>query len=126
MSPALTMRRVVLPQAMRVIIPTMGNETISMLKTTSLIAVIGGLEMLGRLQQVYAQSFEIMPLLIVASMWYLFITSILTLGQARLEAYFGKGFGEKEAEAAEKRAARRALRAADGEVSHGDQGRAPW
>jgi len=111
MSPALTMRRVVLPQAMRVIIPTMGNETISMLKTTSLIAVIGGLEMFGRLQQVYAQTFEIMPLLVVACIWYLFITSILTLGQARLEAYFGKGFGEKEAEAAEQRAVKRAARA---------------
>jgi polar amino acid transport system permease protein len=110
MSPALTMRRVVLPQAMRVIIPTMGNETISMLKTTSLIAVIGGLEMLGRLQQVWSQTFQIMPLIVVACIWYLFITSILTLGQARLEAYFGKGFGEKEAEAAEQRAVKRAAR----------------
>lgn len=127
MSPALTMRRVVLPQAMRVIIPTFGNETISMLKTTSLIAAIGGLEMFGRLQQVYAQTFQIIPLLVVACIWYLFLTSILTLGQARLEAYFGKGFGEKEAEAAEKRGARRALKAnAAAEVSRGDQGRAPW
>ena len=51
-----------------------------------------------------------MELLLVASAWYLFITSILTIGQARLEAYFGKGFGAEEAEAAEKRAAKRALR----------------
>jgi len=111
MSPTLTMRRVVLPQAMRVIIPTFGNETISMLKTTSLIAAIGGLEMFGRLQAVYSQTFQIIPLLVVACTWYLFLTSLLTVGQARLEAYFGKGFGEKEAEAAEKRAARRAARA---------------
>jgi polar amino acid transport system permease protein len=111
MSPTLTMRRIVLPQAMRVIIPTFGNETISMLKTTSLIAAIGGLEMFGRLQQVYAQTFQIIPLLVVACAWYLFLTSILTVGQARLEAYFGKGFGEKESEAAEKRAVKRAARA---------------
>jgi polar amino acid transport system permease protein len=122
MSPLLTMRRVVLPQAMRVIIPTFGNETISMLKTTSLLAVIGGgVEMFGRLQQVYAQTFQIIPLLVVASIWYLVVTSLLTVGQAYLEGYFGKGFGEKEAEAADRRAARRALResARDGTVGAG-------
>lgn len=111
MSPTLAMRRVVLPQAMRVIVPTFGNETISMLKTTSLIAAIGGLEMFGRLQQIYAQTFQIVPLLVVACAWYLFLTSVLTIGQGYIEAYFGKGFGEKEAEAAEKRAAKRAARA---------------
>jgi polar amino acid transport system permease protein len=114
MSPTLTMQRIVLPQAMRVIIPTFGNETISMLKTTSLLAVLGGgIELFGRVQTIYAQTFEIMELLLVASAWYLFITSILTVGQARLEAYFGKGFGAEEAEAAEKRAARRVQRADD-------------
>ena len=112
MSPSLTMRRVVLPQAMRVIIPTFGNETISMLKTTSLLAVLGGgVEMWGRLQNIYAQTFQIMELIVVACVWYLIVTSLLTLGQARLEAYFGKGFGEKEAEAAEKRTAKRVARA---------------
>jgi polar amino acid transport system permease protein len=112
MAPTLTMRRIVLPQAMRVIIPTMGNETISMLKTTSLLAVLGGgVELFGRLQIVYAQTFQIVPLLVVASMWYLFLTTILTIGQHYLEAYFGKGFGTAEAEAAEKRAERRAARA---------------
>ncbi len=110
MSPTLTMRRIVLPQAMRVIVPTFGNETISMLKTTSLIAAIGGLEMFGRLQQVYAQTFQIVPLLVVACAWYLFLTTILTIGQGYLERYYGRGFGEKEAEAAEKRAAKRAQR----------------
>src|SRR5665811_1263608 len=125
MSPLLITRRIVLPQAMRVIIPTMGNETISMLKTTSLLAVLGGgIEIFGRLQSIYAQTFQVMPLLVVASAWYLIVTSILTLGQARLEAYFGKGFGEKETEAAEKRTARRTLRAiVAAEKSHGDQGR---
>jgi polar amino acid transport system permease protein len=129
MSPTLTMRRIVLPQAMRVIIPTFGNETISMLKTTSLLAVIGGgVEMFGRLQQVYAQTFQIIPLLVVSSIWYLVVTSILTIGQSYLEGYFGKGFGMQEAEAAEKRAAKRALResalhstiGATGDYAHGD------
>jgi polar amino acid transport system permease protein len=113
---------------MRVIIPTFGNETISMLKTTSLLAVIGGgIELFGRLQNIYAQTFQIMPLLVVACIWYLVVTSILTIGQARLEAYFGKGFGMQETEAAEKRTARRTLRTlrtnAAAEKSHGDQGR---
>ena len=112
MAPTLIMRRVVLPQAMRVIIPTMGNETISMLKTTSLLAVLGGgVELFGRLQIVYSQTFQIIPLLVVACIWYLAITTVLTIGQHYLEAYFGKGFGQKEAEAAEKRAVRRAARA---------------
>ncbi len=113
MSPALTMRRVVLPQAMRVIVPTFGNETISMLKTTSLVYVLGGaVELLGRMQQVYAMTFQIIPLLIVASIWYIFLTTILTIGQHYIEAYYGRGFGQDEAEAAEKRAARRDLRRA--------------
>ena len=109
MSPTLIMRRIILPQAMRVIIPTMGNETIRMLKTTSLLAVlIGGLELFGRLQIVYSQTFQIIPLLIVAWIWYLALTTVLTVGQFYLERYFGRGFGTKEAEAAEKRAGRRA------------------
>lgn len=112
MSPTLIMRRVVLPQAMRVIVPTMGNETISMLKTTSLIAAIGGLELFGRLQIVYAQTFQIIPLIVVACIWYIVLTTILTIGQHYLEAYFGRGFGQKEAEAAEKRAMRREARRA--------------
>jgi polar amino acid transport system permease protein len=128
MSPMLTMRRIVLPQAMRVIIPTFGNETIGLLKTTSLLAVLGGgVELFSRMQQIYAQTFQIIPLLVVACIWYLVVTSILTVGQARLEAYFGKGFGEKETEQAEKRTAKRMLRAAGmqtaGEISHGNEGR---
>ena len=112
MSPTLVMRRIVLPQAMRVIIPTMGNETISMLKNTSLLAVLGGgIEMFGRLQIVYSQTFRIMPLLMVACIWYLAITTALTVGQHYLEAYFGRGFGTKEAASAEKRAERRVARA---------------
>jgi len=111
MGPTLTMRRIILPQAMRVIIPAMGNETISMLKTTSLLVVIAGHELMTNVQIVYSQTFQQIPLLIVASIWYLFFTTLMTIGQHYLEAYFGKGFGTGETEAAEKRAERRAARA---------------
>jgi polar amino acid transport system permease protein len=87
----LMLRRIVLPQAMRVIIPPTGNETISMLKTTSLVVVIGFDELLGSAQAVYSQSFQTIPLLIVASMWYLIVTSVLTVGQFYVERYFGRG-----------------------------------
>jgi len=110
MSGGQTMRLVVLPQAMRVIIPPMGNETISMLKTTALVSVISGRDLLTVIQQAYAQSFQIIPLLLVASIWYLFLTSIMSVGQYYLERHFGRGFGQKEAESAEKRAQRRELR----------------
>ncbi len=111
MGPTLTMRRIVLPQAMRVIIPAMGNETISMLKTTSLLSVIAGHELMTNVEIIYSQTFQQIPLLIVASIWYLFFTTLMTIGQHYLEAYFGKGFGAQETEAAEKRAARRAAKA---------------
>ncbi len=107
MSPGLTMRRIILPQAMRVIIPPMGNETISMLKTTSLVAVIAALDLMTRVTNLYSQNFKIFPLLLVACIWYMFFTTLLTIGQRYLEAYFGKGFGEKEAASAEKRAMKR-------------------
>jgi polar amino acid transport system permease protein len=107
MSPVLTMRRVILPQAMRVIIPPMGNETISMLKTTSLVAVIAGGDLLTKVSIIYSQNFKIFPLLIVACIWYIFLTTLFTIGQHYLEAYFGRGFGMKEAESAEKRALKR-------------------
>jgi polar amino acid transport system permease protein len=107
MSFPMTMRRVILPQAMRVIIPPMGNETISMLKTSALVAVIAGRELMTNVTIAYSQNFLIMPLLIVASIWYIFFTTLLTIGQHYLERHFGKGFGEKEAESAEKRALKR-------------------
>jgi polar amino acid transport system permease protein len=110
MSGSLTMRLIVLPQAMRVIIPPMGNETISMLKTTALVSVISGADLLTNLQQAYAQNFKIIPLLLVASIWYLFLTSLMSIGQHYLEANYGKGFGAAEAEQAEKRAAKREAR----------------
>ena len=86
-----TMRLIVLPQAMKVIIPPTGNETISMLKTTSLASVIAVQELLFKAQIIYARTFKTIPLLLVASIWYLIVTSILTFGQFYLERYFAKG-----------------------------------
>ena len=86
-----TMRRIVLPQAMRVIIPPTGNETISMLKTTSLVSAIAVSELLYSAQQIYAQNFLTIPLLLVASIWYLIMTSILTVIQYYIERRFARG-----------------------------------
>jgi polar amino acid transport system permease protein len=86
-----TLRRIVLPQAMRVIIPPTGNETISMLKTSSLVSVIAYTELLYSVQLIYAVNYRQIPLLIVASLWYLLVTSVLSVGQYYLERRFGRG-----------------------------------
>ena len=87
----LTLRRVVLPQAMRVIIPPTGNETISMLKTSSLVSVIAYPELLYSAQLIYSVNFKTIPLLIVAAIWYLFFTSILSIGQYYIERHYARG-----------------------------------
>jgi polar amino acid transport system permease protein len=86
-----TMRRIVLPQAMRVIIPPTGNETISMLKTSSLVSVIAYKELLYSAQLIYAVSFQQIPLLIVVCIWYLFLTTLLSIGQYYVERHYGRG-----------------------------------
>lgn len=91
MSPALTYRRIVLPQAARVIVPPTANELISMLKLTSLCLVIGLPELLTTAQLIYGRNFQQIPLLIVASIWYLVLTSILTLVQSRVERRMSRG-----------------------------------
>jgi polar amino acid transport system permease protein len=91
MTRLLTMRRIVLPQAMRVIIPPTGNETISMLKNTSLVSVIAYPELLYTAQLIYAANYKTIPLLIVASLWYLIVTTVLSIGQYYLERYYGRG-----------------------------------
>jgi polar amino acid transport system permease protein len=92
-----TMRRIVLPQAMRVIIPPTGNETISMLKNTSLVIVLGSVfDLLFATQQIYAANFLTIPLLIVASIWYLAMTSVLYVGQYFIERRYGRGFSRAE------------------------------
>jgi polar amino acid transport system permease protein len=87
-----TMRRIVLPQAMRVIVPPTGNETISMLKTTSLVVVIAYFELTVAVQTIYSRTFQTIPLLIVAALWYLALTSVLSVGQMFIERRFGRGF----------------------------------
>lgn len=91
MSRIMTMRRIVLPQAMRVIIPPTGNETISMLKTTSLASVVAFPELLYQAQLIYSRNYRTIELLIVASLWYLFFTSILTAIQYYIERYYARG-----------------------------------
>jgi len=86
-----TMQRIVLPQAMRVIIPPTGNETISMLKTTSLVFAIGYMELLTTVQVIYGRTFQTIPLLLTASIWYVAMTSVLYVGQHYLERYFARG-----------------------------------
>ena len=80
---------------MRVIIPPTGNEVISMLKTTSLVtAVPFGFDLYNRARDISAETFNPIPLLIVASIWYLFFTSILMIGQYFLEKRFARGVGD--------------------------------
>ena len=87
-----TLRRIVLPQAMRVIVPPTGNETIAMLKTTSLVVVIAYFELTVAVQTIYSRTFQTIPLLIVAALWYLALTSVLSIGQMFIERRFGRGF----------------------------------
>ena len=85
------LRRIVLPQAARVIIPPTGNETISMLKTTSLVSVIAFTELLFSVQNIYSRTFQTIPLLIVAMLWYLILSSVMTSGQFYLERRYARG-----------------------------------
>ena len=94
MPPGKTMRRVVLPQAMRVIVPPTGNETIAMVKDTSLLAAVPVItELFYQSYQFGSRSFQIMPGIVAATAWYLIVCSILMVGQSRLERYYGRGFG---------------------------------
>ncbi|GEB15015.1 amino acid ABC transporter permease [Pimelobacter simplex] len=86
------MRRVVLPQAMRVIIPPTGNETIGMLKHTALVLVIGYSELMTSASLIYSRTYQTIPLLIVAALWYLAISAVLSVGQFFIERHFGRGF----------------------------------
>jgi len=91
MSPGTTYRRVVLPQAARLIVPPLANQTISMLKLTSLVLVIGLAELTTTAQLIYGRNFQQIPLIIVVSIWYLVMTTILTLIQNRLEKRMSRG-----------------------------------
>ena len=91
MTPGLTLRRIVLPQAMRVVIPPTGNEFISMLKTSSLAAAITYGELLRRASDIYSSNLAVVPLLVVASLWYLAMTTVAGIGQHFLESRFARG-----------------------------------
>lgn len=86
------MRRVILPQAMRVVLPPTGNQVISMLKGTSLVSVLAISDLLYSAQIIYANNYQTIPLLIVASLWYLLMTTILSFFQTKLERRYGRGF----------------------------------
>lgn len=81
-----TLRRIVLPQALRIVIPPIGNDTISMLKFTSLVSVLALPDLLYSAQMVYARTYQTVPLLIVATIWYLVLTTILTVVEHAVES----------------------------------------
>ncbi|WP_269937365.1 amino acid ABC transporter permease [Arthrobacter sp. HY1533] len=86
------MMRVVLPQAMRVVLPPTGNQVISMLKGTSLVSVLAISDLLYSAQIIYSFNYQTIPLLIVASLWYLLMTTVLSYFQNKLERRYGRGF----------------------------------
>ncbi|WP_354155933.1 amino acid ABC transporter permease [Arthrobacter sp. UYEF6] len=90
MSNMRTLRRVILPQAMSVIVPPTANNVISMLKTTSLVSVLSFPELLYATQLIYAENFQTIPLLITASIWYLIVTTLMTIGQYYTERHYNK------------------------------------
>jgi polar amino acid transport system permease protein len=91
MGPMLSMRRIVLPQAMRVIVPPTGNETIAMLKDTALLAYVPVYEVFFQLQAIGSRTFQVFPMLVAACLWYLAMTSVLMVAQYYLERYFARG-----------------------------------
>jgi polar amino acid transport system permease protein len=86
-----SLRLVILPQAMRVIIPPTGNEVISMLKTTSLLSAVGIIELTGAATNIYSSNYLVIQLLVTASLWYLIFTTVLSTGQFYVERHFAKG-----------------------------------
>jgi polar amino acid transport system permease protein len=92
-SRAQTLRHIVLPQAMRMIIPPTGNELIGMLKWTSMASVVSYAELLRSVQDIYTRSYEVIPLLTVAAIWYLAMTTVLSIGQHFVEKRFARGSG---------------------------------
>ncbi len=91
-TPLKMMRKIILPQTMRMVIPPTGNQAIAMLKVTSLVSVISARDLLTNAQMIYSRNYLVIELLIVASIWYLFLTTVSTFLQGRLEhRYAAKG-----------------------------------
>ncbi|AGL15624.1 amino acid ABC transporter permease [Actinoplanes sp. N902-109] len=94
MSRGQVLRRIVLPQAMRVIVPPTGNETIAMVKDTSLVAFVPvTYELFFQLQAISSRTFIVLPVLVAACLWYLIICSVLMVVQFFVERHFGRGYG---------------------------------
>jgi polar amino acid transport system permease protein len=87
-----TFRVVVLPQAMKAIVPPTGNQVIGMLKYTSIASVVALYELMHSVELIYSRTFETIPLLIVAALWYLIMVSVLSVGQHFIETYYSKGW----------------------------------
>jgi polar amino acid transport system permease protein len=85
---------VVLPQAMKAIVPPTGNQVIGMLKFTSLASIVALQELMNSVESIYTRTFETIPLLIVAALWYLILVSVLSVGQYFIEMYYSKGWKE--------------------------------
>ncbi|MEE9094801.1 amino acid ABC transporter permease [Pseudarthrobacter phenanthrenivorans] len=118
MSKGKIMWRIILPQAMRIIVPPTGNETIGMLKTTSLVlAVPFTLDLTFATNALANRIYLPIPLLIVAAFWYLLVTSVLMVGQHYLEAYYGKGVDNAAPAAVNPAAAKAAGAGADAQRS---------
>lgn len=88
---ATLMRKIVLPQAMRVIVPPTGNELNNMLKTTSLLVVVTYPELMYQTTNAVARTYQPIPFYINACIWYLFMTTLLTIGQFYVERYYARG-----------------------------------
>lgn len=90
MSEGMKMRKIIIPQAMPTVIPATGNQLISMLKETSLVSVLGVADLLASVQLIYARTYETIPMLIVACIWYLVVSLLLNYPQSKIEAHYSK------------------------------------
>ena len=92
-TPAKAFVRIIFPQAMRIVLPPAGSQVIGMLKGTSLVSVIAMTDLLFSVQTIYNRNFKVVPLLIVAVLWYLAVFSLLSLVQRRMERFYSRGHG---------------------------------
>lgn len=90
MSESMKLRRIIIPQAMPTIIPATGNQLISMLKETSLVSVLGVADLLQSVQVIYARNYQTIPMLLVACIWYLIVSILLSYPQSKIEAYYAR------------------------------------
>jgi polar amino acid transport system permease protein len=88
---SLIRRRIIIPQAMRSILPPTGNQVISLLKATSMVSVIASYDLLYAVESIYSRTYQTIPLLLVATLWYLVIVSVLMVIQSRIENHYSRG-----------------------------------